>query len=210
PSTSTSTTRPPTTTAPPPTAPPPSGAAFVALDKQVRLLDTRGGAAPAAGQTVDVQVAGVAGVPADATAVSVNITAADSTKPGWVQVLPKGRATIGSSSNINIDNTGQTVANSAIVAVGDSGKISLYTFGGGHLILDVIGYFSPVSGATTAGRLKSINPTRLLDTRGSGGVLAAGSAINVRVTGAAALPSTARAVVLHVTATQASPGHLQL
>ena len=210
PTTTSTTSRPPTTTTPTTTAPLASGSAFVALDKQVRLLDTRGGPAPIAGQTVDVQVAGVAGVPSDATAVAVNVTAADSTQPGWVQVMPKGRATIGSSSTVNIDNAGQTVANSAMVGVGDNGKISLYTFGGGHLILDVVGYFSPVSGATSAGRLKSVNPTRLLDTRGAGGVLAAGSTTSVRVAGATNLPSTARAVVLNVTATQASPGYLQL
>jgi hypothetical protein len=201
---------PPPTTAPPPPPPSSDASAFVALDTQVRLLDTRGGAAPAPGQSVDVRVTGIAGVPASATAVAVNVTAADSTNPGWVQALPKGRAAIGSSSTVNIDTPGQTIANSAIVAVGNDSSISLYTYGGGHLLLDVIGYFAPVSGSTSGGRLESVDPTRLLDTRLSVGLRAAQSTTSLRVAGAAGLPASARAVVLNVTATQAAPGFLQL
>ena len=56
--------------------------------------------------------------------------------------------------------------------------------------------FAPVSGATTAGRLESVDPTRLLDTRSSVGMRPAGSITNVRVAGAAGLPNDPAAVAV--------------
>ena len=54
--------------------------------------------------------------------------------------------------------------NTALVARVAVGQLNLFTQTGGHLIVDVYGYFVP-SGATTAGRFESLAPSGILDTR---------------------------------------------
>ena len=59
----------------------------------VRALDTRdAGPAVAPGTIREVPIAGQFGVPAAATAVSVNVTAVNATGPAWVKVFPCGTA----------------------------------------------------------------------------------------------------------------------
>src|SRR3954447_14715994 len=68
-----------------PAQPPgPTASSYVAV-VPARLLDTRvAGATPGDRSTTRVPVAGRAGVPADATAVALNVTATDTTAPGFV------------------------------------------------------------------------------------------------------------------------------
>ncbi len=111
-----------------------------------RVLDTRSGlGAPAgplgSGGTVDVRVLGRGGVPAQGVkAVVVNVTSTGSTSGGYVTAWPTAapRPTV---SMINYAH-GQTIANSAVVTVGATGSISLYLSGGGHAIVDVMGYIT--------------------------------------------------------------------
>src|SRR5690606_29524532 len=85
-----------------------------------RVLDTRTGvgappgAAPAGGRLHVV----LPGVPADASAVVVNLTATGATSEGFVQALPPGSGAVGQSSNLNVV-VGRTVANLAVVPVVD-------------------------------------------------------------------------------------------
>ena len=80
-----------------------------------RLFDTRPsesapgpkGAVPAGG-TIDVQVTGVANVPANAQAVAITVTATAAAGPGFVTVWPAGRARP-VASNLNVVRVGQTV-----------------------------------------------------------------------------------------------------
>lgn len=148
---------------------------FVAL-APTRVLDTRTGLGVragivTAGTSVDLTVTGAGGVPStsgQATAVVLNVTATDTAGPGYVQVFPTGRATIGASSNLNVERAGQTIANLVVVPVGDAGKVSFYSEGGAHLLADVLGYFEVVPGAeapTREGRFVPTAPTRLVDTR---------------------------------------------
>jgi hypothetical protein len=140
-----------------------------------RILDTRSGigAAPskvAANGSIDLQVTGAGGVPASSvTAVVLNVTVTGAVGPGYAQVFPTGQASIGDSSNLNIESAGQTIPNLVVVPVGNGGKVTIYTQGGGDLLGDVLGYFA-TSGATTAGRYIPLAPTRLLDTRSGQGV----------------------------------------
>lgn len=114
-----------------------------------RVLDTRHGVgAPqstvAQGSYVRLKIAGTGSIPADATAVAVNLTVTDTTGNGFVAAEPAGEGAP-HTSNLNYQQ-GQTVANAAIVAL-QNGGIDIYNAGTGtdtaDLIADVTGYFSP-------------------------------------------------------------------
>ncbi|PBC78546.1 parallel beta helix pectate lyase-like protein [Streptomyces sp. TLI_235] len=160
----------------------------------------------AAGATSTLKVAGTAGVPADATAVVVNLTADGPTANGYLTAYPHGtdRPTV---SNLNF-RPGQTIANQAIVPVGADGTIDLYNFTGTtRVIVDVFGYYSPGS----KGLFTPTVPVRLADTRSDNTKqpLGTGAQLNLPVAGTHGVPANATAAVLNVTATQPSnPGYL--
>jgi hypothetical protein len=209
----------------PPAAPVPGRASrFVPLGP-TRLVDTRLGlGAPAGtlpdGGTLDVRVAGVAGVPDDATAVAVNVTATGSTGAGWVQAAPTGGAPPGSSSTLNLDRAGQTIPNLAIVPLGEGGSISVRVQTATDVVVDLLGAFEP-AGAVRAGRFVAVGPARVLDTRTGLGVapapdpvasdahvVEAGGVVHLAVPG---VPASATAVALNVTATGAAgDGYVQV
>jgi hypothetical protein len=193
----------------------PSGATsagrFQALSPS-RLLDTRSGARPAAGATIPLDVTGRGGVPAEgASAVVLSVTATRAASSGFVQVVPTGGSTaIGSSSSLNVAE-GQTVANLVVVPVGRDGTVSLHTSGGTHLLADVAGWVTdPSAPSASSGLFVAVEPTRLLDTR-----LATappdGTQVRLRPLALLGTRGTASAVVLNVTATQATgPGFVQV
>lgn len=178
-----------------------------------RVLDTRTGlgapkAVVAPRDSVVLQATGAGGVPATGvTAVVLNVTLTAATGPGFVQVYPTGQGVEGASSNLNVLTRGQTVPVLVTAPVGDGGRVTLYTHGGGHLLADVSGYFLS-SGQTAAGRYRPLAPERILDTRTGLGAPKApvgkGAAITVQVTGHGGVPvSGVSAVALNVTATGA-------
>lgn len=113
-----------------------------------RLLDTRSGVgAPAtkigAGGSVTVNVRGVAGVPAGASAAFLNVTATQATDPGFVQVFPTGQAAPGSSSNLNVTAADQTIANAVFATLSTTaGQVTIYSQSGTHALADAAGYFT--------------------------------------------------------------------
>ena len=169
-----------------------------------RLLDTRQGTKPGAGSTTEIQVAGVAGVPANATAVVLNTTGTEATANGFVTFYP----TAGTRPDVSNPNlaTDQTRANLVVVKLGDGGKVSAFTQSGTHLVVDVMGYYAPPTG--TAGRYTALTPARLVDTRQSTKVGAQGT-LAVPVAGRGGVPATgAAAVVVNIAATEADgPGY---
>lgn len=184
-----------------------------------RLLDTRLGTGGATGRrgpgvSTAVAVAGHGGVPASgASAVVLSVTAVDSS-PGWVTVWPTGQ-TRPTASNINTDFQGQTVAAHVMVPLGAGGSISLFTSGGGHLIVDVVGWFTDATAASgTHGLYVPLSPERQLDSRTGLGVTSAGrrqakSTTGLILGGADGIPSTGvSGVVASVTAVQADPTFL--
>jgi Sortase domain len=142
-----------------------SGRLVTRSDGAFRVLDTRdrGVAVPRQGvETVNVSSAGV---PADAVAVVVNLTATEGGIGFWTaypENQPKPNA-----SNLNIDLARQTRAGQAIILLsGGSRAFNVFTLGGGHLIVDVTGWFTgATAGASTDGLFIPANPVRLLDTR---------------------------------------------
>jgi hypothetical protein len=191
-------------------------ARFVPLTPD-RILDTRPGAQrnysgpkPAAGGLFNMAL-GSGTVPANASAVVLNVTATDSEGPGYIQLFPEGQGTPGSSSNVNVERAGQTIPNAVIVPLGNGGQVSVFTQVSTHVVADIAGYFVPVVGATAAGRFIGATPTRVLDTRPgtqkgyAGAKPAAGEIVVVDVTTPSSPPvSQISAVVLNVTATEAT------
>ena len=113
-----------------------------------------------------VTVAGAAladGVPATATAVVVNVTAAHGTAASFLTVYPAGVTAIPTASNVNFV-AGQAVANRVTVGVGTSGQIEVYNHTGTvNVDVDVDGYYTGSGG--TGSYFVPITPVRVTDTR---------------------------------------------
>ena len=186
-----------------------NGDGFVGITP-TRILDTRDGTGRIGGRfnhgdTRSLTVAPSAGgaVPNDATAVVLNVTAANPTNEGYVTVWPHGLARpLASSLNTQ---PGQTRPNLVVAKVGDNGAIDLYTYcdqlGSVDLVADVVGYFHP-----GAGKVFGVDPQRLFDSRTgqntARGAFGSGEARSVQVTGQAGVPGDATSVVLNVTVTE--------
>jgi spore germination protein YaaH len=142
------------------------------------------------GQVLEVQVAGGStGVPGDAKAVSLNVTATGPSSAGYLTVYPCG-VTAPPTSNLNFAR-GQTVANAVLVGVGSSGKVCVRSSAPAHVIVDGSGYFPAGS------PYRAQAPARLRDTR-TGAKPAAGS------TTAIAAPAGIAAAALSIAVTEPS------
>ena len=137
------------------------------------------------------------GVPDNALAVVVTITAPDSRGAGYWAVWPSG-AWPGTSS-LNLSARNQTRANQSILSL-DRGTIKMRSQIGGHLVVDVAGWFTGSGGAiATTGLFHPVAPSRRVDTRG-GGVKQTG--LNLVVGSSGDIPADASALALNVTVTQ--------
>ncbi len=168
----------------------------------VRLVDSRGGQGVGPGGTITVGVAD--GRPPTLTAVALNITATQPTTGGFLTVYPSatGRPL---ASSLNVV-AGQTRANFVAVKVGN-GSVDIYNSNGStHVVVDLLGYWSPVSDS----RMTAITPTRVMDTRGGlghAGALQSQGTVPLRLPGPSAVPAgRTAAVVLNVTATEPTVG----
>jgi hypothetical protein len=139
----------------------------------------------------ELQVAGKAGIPADAVAVAVNLAAVDPVDAGYLSAFPCGGATP-TTSTVNHDLRHAT-SNSAIVKLGTGGKICIYSMSPSDMIVDVTGWFAAGSGYT------SLDPVRLLDTRTTSHVVG-GTTREVQITGRAGIPGNAAAVAVNLAA----------
>jgi hypothetical protein len=110
------------------------------------------------GETLALQVTGRAGVPSDAVAVSMNVTAVSPRDGGFVTVFPCGQLRP-EASNLNYVS-GSVVANLVTVRPGVDGKVCIYSYATSGLLADVAGYFPAGSSFVPAN-----NPERILDTR---------------------------------------------
>lgn len=119
--------------------------------------------------------------PSDLEAVSLNVTAHDSTGPGYLSVWPDSTTWPGTSS-LNLQ-PGQTIANAQYTRTGPAGGITLRVAAGSaptNVAIDVTGYWGPGSDYTPVGpsRVLAVSMApgeqRLFDPRGLGGVPASG------------------------------------
>lgn len=107
------------------------------------------------------------GVPSGATAVAINLAAVDA-NPGFWTAYPTGDLKP-NASTLNLDTAGQTRNSQGIVRLNPgTPSISVFSYGGGDLVIDVVGYFTGAADASsTDGLFISSTPTRVLDTRDS-------------------------------------------
>jgi len=163
------------------------------------------------------------GVPANASAVVLNVTATNTTATSYLTAYPTG-VTQPLSSNLNwVAN--ETVPNRVIIPVNAStGDITLYNFAGSaDVIVDVAGYYTSTATASTTGStFTPVSPYRICDTRANnpsglsgldltqceGKTLGPNSSLTIQATGtnpsgasSGGVPTGASAVVLNATVT---------
>jgi hypothetical protein len=190
----------------------------------VRLLDTRtnnpsGAKKLSTGTPMTFKVAGRGGIPADAIAVSGNLTVTGATASGYVSLGPIVGSTP-QTSTINLPK-GDTRANGVIVPLDRTGRLeATYKGASGsttHLIFDATGYFVAGEGGE---RYHALDPGRFLDTRGISDVTAGDPlrdaqplavVIGGRTVGSTAVPVDAVAITGNLTVTgQTKAGYLSL
>jgi putative cell wall-binding protein len=150
-------------------------------------------------------VAGLFGIPADAVAISGNLTITGQTDPGYVTVAPLLTSGVKPSTSTLNFPTRDTRANNITVALGAGGRLDAMYWTSkatstANLVFDVSGYFA---NDATGAMFKSISPGRILDSRlGLGGRIFHPSAKQtVKVTGLFGVPAEAVAISGNVTVT---------
>lgn len=182
-----------------------------------RVADTRrangplGGPSLIAGSVRDFPIAASpCGVPANADAYSLNVTAIP-LRPslGFLTIWPTGQSRPMVSSLNSSD--GRIKADAVIVAAGAGGSASVYVSDASHVVLDISGYFVPESSAAEALAFYPVSPCRLMDTRQppgtfGGPALAGGRTRAVPVlSGVCGIPATAQAYSMNFTAVPRAP-----
>jgi YVTN family beta-propeller protein len=146
---------------------PPTALQFVTLAQPCRAVDTRpehGGSGPIQGgshQEFAISGAGSCGPLPSAAAYSLNVSVVPQGSLAYLTVWPAGQAQPLVSTLNSLD--GRIKANAAIVPAGASGKISVFATNTTNVVLDVDGYFAPVSSSTLA--FYPLPPCRVADTR---------------------------------------------
>ena len=169
------------------------------LGPQVGPYGTRWGA----GTDREIQVSNVFGIPADADAVTLNVTVTNTTAPSFLTIYPNGD-TRPLASNLNW-SAGGTIANAVTVKVGTGGKIRVYNpTGQVDVIIDAVGYYRTAGGAG----FTSLAPVRIQDSRPSGPKVGPystpwtpGTDRTIHVAGEGGVPADAEAVVVNTTVT---------
>ncbi|WP_328786033.1 hypothetical protein OHT68_48725 (plasmid) [Streptomyces canus] len=154
----------------------PGNQTYTPLTSAVRTLDTRSSVAHtnltstgtvAAGTNFTLQVTGLNGIPSNATAVAVNLAAANATDTGFLQAYATGYAPTADTS-LSFSPGNAIASLSGDVPIGTSGTITISVHSNAAAVIaDISGYYTT---STTGQKFHTINPTRLVDTRsGIGG-----------------------------------------
>jgi hypothetical protein len=159
-----------------------------------RALDTRSTNLLLPGQVLQVPLAGRFGVPGNAVAAVLNVTATDATAEGFLTVYPCA-GTVPDTSNVNFV-AGRAVPNQVLVGLA-GGQVCLTANQPVNVLVDVTGYYAPPP--VGAGRFTPIVPGRLIDTRSSSLKPAARTVVTVATLGQQGVPANAVAVALNVT-----------
>jgi hypothetical protein len=131
-----------------------------------RLFDSRSDAFARPLQPRETITVGLPpGVPADAIALAINVTTTAPNQAGYFTAHPAHSARP-EASLLNTDRAGQTRAASGIAPISADG-LNVYSHSGGHVIVDVTGWFTgPSAPESTDGLFVAAeSPQRLVDTR---------------------------------------------
>ncbi len=152
---------------------PPSALQFVAVTP-CRVVDTRNGTGQFGGPAIQGQTyrsfplpQGICNIPSSAAAYSLNVTAVPQGPLGYMTVWPTGQPQPLVSTLNSLD--GRIKANAAIVPAGANGAINVYATNTTNVVVDIDGYFAPVSSSTLA--FYPLTPCRVADTRNPNGGL---------------------------------------
>jgi hypothetical protein len=175
----------------------------------VRILDTRFdtglNGAFAANTNRSFQVSGVSGIPANAQAITGNLTVTGQNAAGYVTLATNAPPALPETSTINFP-AGDTRANGVTVKLNANGRLwAVYKAPPGkstHLILDVTGYYlNDLAGA----RFVPLTPGRRMDTRfaapqeGLTGPFAANTARTLVIEPYQGVPANATAITGNLT-----------
>jgi hypothetical protein len=134
-----------------------------------RILDSRTPGAPAAGVApgTSIRLRLPPGVASDATAIAVNVTTIGGLQAGSLSVRPAAvPSTV--TSFMSTDGSGRPLASAVIAPVSSSGFV-ITTTAGGHVIVDVVGWFTgPSAVDDDQGLFVATTPNRLVDSRRDG------------------------------------------
>lgn len=169
---------------------------FVPLSSGQRLLDTRKTATPGTDAVSNIPLP--EGVPADAGALAITLTATDTTGRGFFTLYPTGTERPEASA-LNIDGAGQFRSATAIVPVNEFG-FDIYQSLGADVIVDMTGWFTGESAESSSdGLYVPIAPTRLRDTRPEASPIHPGGSIEIP------LPLDASPAAVAISMTMANP-----
>jgi glucose/arabinose dehydrogenase len=207
--------------APPPSPQPPietlDGAhAFTAYPTAQRVFDSRNGIGGPAGRVAGGETRTIdLGVPSGASAALVNITLDNGNpnpelpcRPPSYLVAWEPGTPMPPTSNANVSEC-DVAANTAILTVDAAGATNIQVYADVDVVIDVLGYYTEVSGPVAAGRFVGVTPGRLLDTRSDSESMTFPhsrvdngneSVIRFPVTGRLGVPTNATTVSLTVTA----------
>lgn len=125
-------------------------AVFVAI-APCRPVDTRGGVGPrtsplGAGEVFTQRVTGsvgdCSGIPADATAAALNVTAIRGTAQSFLTVYPADAASVPKASSLNWGAGDPPTPNKVDVRLGSGGDIKMFNAAGSvHVAVDLVGYY---------------------------------------------------------------------
>jgi YVTN family beta-propeller protein len=139
-----------------------------------RVADTRRPNGPFGGPPIGADTsrdfaipASACQVPSTAAAYSLNVTVVPDGPLGYLTVWPTGQDRPGVSTLNSLD--GRIKADAAIVPAGAAGAVSVFATSTTNVILDINGYFAPVTLSTLA--FYPLQPCRVADTRRSNGPL---------------------------------------
>jgi hypothetical protein len=89
---------------------------------------------------LELTVAGRGGVPIDAGAVMLNVTAVSPGAPGFLTVFPCAN-TMPLASSVNYGPS-DVVANAVLAKIGAGGKVCIYSLAAIDIVVDVTGYIA--------------------------------------------------------------------
>ncbi len=147
-----------------------------------RLVDSRiglgaaGALSPGGGVVVPIPD----GIPADAGALVVNVASVGAVQRGNLAVRPVGTAR-STTAFMTVSGSGGVVSNATIAPLSPDGFVVRST-AGGHLVIDLVGWFTgPSADDTDVGLFVPVEPRRLRDTREDGPRVWPGGTIEVPV-----------------------------
>ena len=164
-----------------------------------RLVDTRASGGPIQGGTsrnFNIPSLGGCGIPSNAGAYSLNVTAVPHGRLGYLTIWPEGEIQPSVSTMNSTD--GRVKANAAIVPAANN-AVSVYASDTTDVILDINGYLAPPSAETY--QFYPLTPCRIVDTRNGqhGGTLQAGVERDYAIAGNCGVPPEAIAYSFNVT-----------